>query len=378
LGDRGIRVGIIGAGRIADFVHVPSLRLVPELCQVVAVASRDHEKTKAFADRWGIPRVHASWQALLDDPQVDAVVVCPPSDMNYAVASGAMAAGKHVLCEKPLALDYREARLLAEEATRHADRVHMVAFTFRFAAALRYLRRLVAEGHFGEIRQWRMSYFTDGQLDPAAPFTWRHRRTQGGAGIVADMGSHMLDAARYLLGDITAVSGASRQYVKTRTRAGGGVAESVETPDACAFVAEFRSGVIGTFDLNRAVAGRGGTGRPQYQGVEIHGTGGAALYELIHPFQLQLSLGPAMARRQHWATVEVPLDLQVYPGSPRNPRSDDPLLGYKYDQGVAFIRAVRGESSDYPTFADGAAVQRVVDAVDLAARERRWVTIDSV
>jgi predicted dehydrogenase len=369
---------VIGAGRIADFVHLPSLRLLPDLCQVVTVASRDPEKAQAFAARWGIPRTHGTWQAVLDDPQVDAVVICPPSDMNHAVATAAMAAGKHVLCEKPLALDYAEARRLADAAARRRDRVHMVAFTFRFAAALRYLQRLVAEGHFGEIRQWRMSYFTDGQLDPAAPFTWRHRRAQGGAGIVADMGSHMIDAARYLIGEITAVSAVSRGYVSARMRPGGARAEAVETPDACAFVAEFASGVIGTFDMNRAVVGRGGTGRPQYQGVEIHGTGGAALYELIHPFQLQVSLGPAMARRQHWATVEVPQDLQVYPGSPRNPRVDDPLLGYKYDQGVAFVRAVRGETTDYPTFDDGAAVQRVVDAVDLATRERRWVAVDAV
>jgi predicted dehydrogenase len=127
--------------------------------------------------------------------------------------------------------------------------------------------------------------------------------------------------------------------------------------------------------VSRAVAGRGGTGRPQYQGVEIHGTGGAALYELMHPFQLQMCLGPAMVRRQHWATVEVPPDLAVYAGSPRNPRADDPLLGYKYDQGVAFVRAVLGETTDYPTFRDGAAVQAVVDAVDVSARERRWIEV---
>jgi predicted dehydrogenase len=142
----------------------------------------------------------------------------------------------------------------------------------------------------------------------------------------------MIDIARYLLGDIAAVSGLTRTYVAERPLATGGGTGRVETPDACAFVAEFASGVIGTFDMSRAVAGRGGTGRPQYQSVEIHGTGGAALYELIHPFQLQVSLGPAMARRQHWATLEVPVDLLVYPGSPRNARMDDPLVGYKYDQ----------------------------------------------
>jgi predicted dehydrogenase len=369
-----IRVGLIGAGRIAGFVHVPSLRLLPDLCEVTAVASRDPGKAKAFAEHWGIPRVHDTWEALVGDPELDAVVVCPPSDLNGPVAAAALAAEKHVLCEKPLALTHPEARALADTADRTPGRVHMVAFTFRFAAALRYLRRLVEEGHFGEIRHWRMSYFNDGQLDPGLPYGWRHQRARGGAGVIADMGSHMIDAARYLLGDIVGVSAVNRTYVAERAIPGGGRGR-VETPEASAWVAEFASGVIGTFDVSRAVAGRGGTGRPQYQGVEIHGTGGAALYELIHPFQLQVSLGPAMARRQHWATIEVPAELAVYPGSPRNPRGDDPLLGYKYDQGVAFVRAIRGEATDYPTFRDGAAVQAVVDAVDLSARERRWIGI---
>ena len=371
---RRIRVGLIGTGRIAGFVHVPSLRLLPELCEVTAVASRDAVKAKAFAEQWGIPRVHDTWEALVGDPELDAVVVCPPSDLNGSVAGAALAAGKHVLCEKPLALTASEARSLAAAADRSPGRVCMVAFTFRFAAALRYLKRLVDEGHFGEIRHWRMSYFNDGQLDPSLPFGWRHLRARGGSGVIADMGSHMIDAARYLLGEIVAVSAVNRTYVAERAIPGGGHGR-VETPEASAWVAEFASGVIGTFDVSRGVAGRGGTGRPQYQGVEIHGTGGAALYELIHPFQLQMSLGPAMARRQHWATVEVPPELAIYPGSPRNPRADDPLLGYKYDQGVAFVRAVRGETTDYPTFRDGAAVQSVVDAVDLSARERRWIGI---
>ena len=371
---RRIRVGLIGTGRIAGFVHVPSLRLLPELCEVTAVASRDAVKGKAFAEQWGIPRVHDTWEALVGDPELDAVVVCPPSDLNGSVAGAVLAAGKHVLCEKPLALTAPEARSLATAADRNPGRVSMVAFTFRFAAALRYLKRLVDEGHFGEIRHWRMSYFNDGQLDPSLPFGWRHLRARGGAGVIADMGSHMIDAARYLLGEIVAVSAVNRTYVAERAIPGGGHGR-VETPEASAWVAEFASGVIGTFDVSRGVAGRGGTGRPQYQGVEIHGTGGAALYELIHPLQLQMSLGPAMARRQHWATVEVPPEFAVYPGSPRNPRADDPLLGYKYDQGVAFVRAVLGETTDYPTFRDGAAVQSVVDAVDLSARERRWIGI---
>jgi predicted dehydrogenase len=376
MGER-VRVGVVGTGRIAAFVHVPSLRLSPDRCEVAAVASRDPAAAKAFAERWSIPRVHASWQALVADPDLDGVVICPPSDLNFPVASAAMAAGKHVLCEKPLAIAYPEARALADAADRVPERVHMVAFTFRFAAALRYLRHLVEEGHFGEIRHWRASYFNDGQVDPASPFTWRHQRARGGAGVIADMGSHVIDMARYLVGDVVTVSAVGRTYVAERAMAGGDRG-TVENPEAVAWVAEFANGVIGTFDVSRAVVGRGGTGRPQYQGVEIHGTGGFALYELVRPFHLQVSLGPAMARRQHWATLEVPPEFAAYPGSPRNPRTDDPLLGYKYDQGVAFVRAMHGETNDYPTFHDGAEVQRVVDAVDVSAREGRRVVVKAI
>ena len=369
-----IRVGIIGPGRIADMVHVPSLKLCADVCEVVAVASRTTEKAKAFAERWGIPRVHADWPSLLADPDVDAVVVCTPSGLTAEVARAAVAADKHILCEKPLGLCHAQAAAV-EAAAARSSRVHMVAFTFRFVPALRYLKRLVSEGHFGEIRHWRLSYFTDFMLDPATPIAWRNQRAQAGAGILADMGSHAIDFARYLLGDIAAVSGVSRLYVRERPGGPGAGLLPVDVQDACAFTAEFGSGTIGTFDLNRAVAGRGGKGRANYQCIEIHGTGGAAIYELIHPFELQISLGPAMTAAQQWARAEVPFDLSKYPGSPRNPRVHDPLLGYKLDQGVAFLQAIRGETTDYPTFRDGAEAQRVIDAVELAARERRWVDV---
>jgi predicted dehydrogenase len=374
MGQEKIKVGIVGPGRIATMVHAPSLKLCPEMCDVFAVASRTEAKAAAFAAQWGIPRVHGDWRALLADPELDAVVICPPSGSTAAIATAAVAAGKHVLCEKPLGLTYAEAREV-EAAAAGSARIHMVAFTFRFVPALRYLKRLVAEGHFGEIRHWRMSYFTDFMLDPATPVAWRNQRAQAGAGILADMGSHGIDFARYLLGDIAAVSGASRLYVRERPSAAGGAPVPVDADDACSFAVEFASGAIGTFDFNRAVAGRGGTGRANYQCIEIHGTGGAAIYELIHPFELQISLGPAMTRTQQWARAEVPLDLRKFPGSPRNPRVDDPLLGYKLDQGVAFLKAIRGETREYPTFRDGAEAQRVVDAVEEAVRERRWVDL---
>jgi predicted dehydrogenase len=369
-----LKLGIIGAGRIAAFVHLPSLRLCSDACEIIAVASRTEEKAKAFADHWGIPRVYADWPSLLADGDVDAVVICPPSGLTYPVAKAAIAAGKHILCEKPLGLSFPQARDL-QAAAEQTPRIHMVAFTFRFVPGLRYLKRLVSEGHFGEIRHWRLSYFTDFMLDPLTPIAWRNQRAQAGGGILWDMGSHAIDFARYLLGDIVAVSGVSRLYVRERPSRSGRGMEAVDAEDAYAFAVEFASGAIGTFDLNRAVAGRGGSGRGNYQCVEVHGTGGAAIYELIRPFELQISIGPAMTRTQQWARAEVPFDLRKYPGSPRNPLTDDPLMGYKFDQAVAFLRAIRGETQDYPTFRDGAEAQRVIDAVERSARERRWVDL---
>jgi predicted dehydrogenase len=116
--DGKIGVGIIGAGRIAGFVHVPSLRLCPDLCEVAAVASRTEEGARAFAAQWAIPTAHRTWEELLADSRVDAVVVCPPSDLTHTVARAAIAAGKHVLCEKPLGVSFAQARELQEAAER--------------------------------------------------------------------------------------------------------------------------------------------------------------------------------------------------------------------------------------------------------------------
>jgi len=374
MAERKIGVGIIGTGRIAEMVHAPSFSLWPAACEIRAVASRVEERARAFADRWGIPRAYGDWQALLRDPGVEAVSICLPSGLTAGVARAAVAAGKHILCEKPLALSGAEAQEVARAAAG-AARIHMVAFTFRFVPALRYLKRLVEQGHFGEIRHCRFSAFTDLMLDPARPIAWRNRREQAGPGIIADMGSHCIDFARCLIGEIAAVSGVGRLYVRERPSGAGTGVAPVDAEDASAFLAEFAGGAIGSFDLNRAVAGRGGSGRANYQGIEIHGTGGAAVYELIRPYELQLSLGPALTATQQWTRAEVPPDLRKVPGSPRIPQAEDPLLGYKLDQGITFLRAIRGETRDYPTFADGAAAQRVVDAVERAVRERRWVEL---
>ena len=149
-----LRVGIIGAGRIAGTIHVPSFRLRPDLCEITTVASSTVERARAFADRWRISGVHEDWSTLLQDPEVDAVVICPPSDLTYSVARAAIAAGKHILCEKPLGLTYAQAHEL-QVAAEQMPITHMVAFSFRFGETHR------------TIRPFRMGRRRSGSLTPS-------------------------------------------------------------------------------------------------------------------------------------------------------------------------------------------------------------------
>jgi len=270
------------------------------------------------------------------------------------------------LCEKPLGLQYAEAREL-ELAAEQGGMVCMVAFTFRFVPHCAYLKRLVSEGHFGEIRHWRLSHLTDLMLDPATPMVWRNDRKQAGAGVLADMGSHGIDCARYLLGDIAAVSGANRLYVRERP--------DPPARDWCRWMPRtparlppsLSTGAIGTFDLNRAVAaGAEAVGRT-IRVSRSTAAGARALYELIHPFELQISLGPAMTRTQQWARAEVPFDLTTYPRvAPEFRGWDDPCLGYKWDQEWPSCERSAARRKTYPTFRDGAEAQKVVDGVETA------------
>lgn len=361
-----IRVGVVGAGRVADLVHLPSLRLFEDACEIAGVCSRDENSAAVFARRWVIPKLYGRWRDLVADPDIDAVVVCVPSAVTSAVALAAVKADKHVLCEKPIALTCAEVEAMAE-AGRRTGRVHMVAFTYRFAPGLRYLHRVVAEDQLGEVRLLRWVQTMDLMLDPSRPANWRNLRAQADEGVLTDMGTHALDAALWLVGDIEAVSGVGQLFTPERpTRSGQTMA--VDADDACSFTARFNSGALGSFDLNRAVAARGGLDTSHLR-IEVYGTQGQAAFESARPSELELSTdsGSVDPRR-----VPVPSDLRAFPGSRRDFGLEDPRRGYKLDQGAAFVNAIMGRAGAFPTFDDAARVQRVVEAVADSIRQQRW------
>jgi predicted dehydrogenase len=362
-----IRVGVIGAGRVAELVHVPSLRLFQDVCEVTAVCSRDKVNASVFAQRWAIPKVYDGWRDLVADPAIDAVVVCVPSAVTPEVALAAVEADKHVLCEKPIALTCADAEVMAEAGQR-TGRVHMVAFTYRFAPGLRLLHRVVAEGRLGEVRLLRWVQTMDLMLDPSKPVTWRNVRAQAGEGVLTDMGTHAFDTALWLLGDIEAVSGVGQLFTRERPTRSGQTA-TVDAEDACSLTARFTSGALGSFDFNRAVAARGGLGT-SYLRIELYGTEGQAAFESSRPAELELVTDSVITGCVH---VHVPEDLRAVPGSRRSLDVEDPIRGYKLDQGAAFVNAILCQSGAFPTFHDAVRVHRVVEAVADSIRRQRWV-----
>src|SRR6266540_4956926 len=200
---------------------------VPLTPSMVAICGRDKANVTAAAAKFGWASVETDWKRLIARDDVDLVDIVTPGDTHAEIAIAALEAGKHVLCEKPMANTVAEAEAMAEAARRARDRGvrAMVAFNYRRVPALAHARNLVASGALGEIRHVRSVYLQDWLSDPAAPMTWRLRREHAGSGALGDLGAHIVDAAQFVTGElITGVSALTKTFVETRPTANGGSA----------------------------------------------------------------------------------------------------------------------------------------------------------
>ncbi len=229
-----VRVAIIGAGAVSDYHHVPALRLDPR-ATLVAVCDSNSELLAQRKAEWGVGKVTTDPEALCADPDVDAVIIATPNYTHRPIALAAARAGKHVMCEKPLGLNAGEVREMYH-AARDAEVVHMTAFTYRFAPAMRYLKHLVASGSLGEPRHFRSQRFLDW---PETSWGWRQYAHLAGAGDLFDMTIHRIDFAIDLLGPIARVCGALARFApRTVTNEGGACAPS-DVDDWSSIIGEF-------------------------------------------------------------------------------------------------------------------------------------------
>jgi predicted dehydrogenase len=327
--------------------------------QVLCGLDDDLETTAA---RYGWKSACRSWREVVADPALDAISIAAPGNLHCEIAVAAAEAGKHVLCEKPLALSAAEAAHMLAAAEKAGVR-HMVNFNYRRLPAVNLAKRLIAEGRLGEIYYFRATYWQDWPLDPMFPHVWRFDKTVAGAGSLADNGSHIVDLARFLVGEIAEVAAAATVYVKERG------SKPVTTDDAAAFIARFANGALGLFGTNRMSAGH-----KNALGFEVNGSRGSLIFDLERLNELQVYFTGEDPVAEGFRTVMATEGAHEYIKSWWPPGH---VIGWEHTfvhQYYEFVKAIAGNIAASPGFHDGLAAQRVLDAVETAAAEKRWVT----
>lgn len=360
----------------------PSFFELPLAPRLRALAGRNGEAARAVAQKFGWEHVETDWRALVDRDDVDIVDVCTPGDTHAEIAVAALEAGKHVLCEKPLANSVAEAETMADaaKAARARGVRSLVGFTYRRVPAIKLARSLVADGQLGEVRHVRAQYLQDWLIDPQAPLSWRLDKTRAGSGALGDIGAHIIDLTQYITGErIVGVSAILETFVKERPVAAsfGGLAGTagegtgpVTVDDAAIFLGRFSGGALATFEATRFATGRKNSIR-----IEINGSDGSLAFDfedmnVLH--LLQNSDGAAAGFRRILVTEpEHPYIAAWWPPGH--------VLGYEHGfthQAVDFVTAIAEGRDPEPSFADGLNVQRVLAAVEeSAAKDSVWSAV---
>jgi len=358
-----LKVGLIGVGTVCGQVHWPGLSRIPGV-EVAALCDPDPELLARRGQQWGVARQFADAAQMLATEELDAVTVATPNREHPVLVSAALAAGCHVLCEKPLGLDSGVAEAMYREAAA-SGLCHMTAFTYRFVPAMRYLQHLVQRGDLGVPRHARFQRLQDwGE----GPIGWRQYRDRAGTGELGDMGIHRIDLAEGLLGSISQVTSSMRQVVPRDRTAEGEACPAQDVEDWVAWIAETGSGATAVFEMGKLTKGRGPAG--DHDLAEINGSEASAAYQLHTPHQILFG-----RRGEPYGVREVPDEFLRLQGSPRDPSEGEPTTTFRYDQAWEFVRAIREQRPCCPSFYEGWRAQTVADAIVTAARARTWVEV---
>ena len=391
---RPLRVAMIGAGFMGA-AHSQGWRVAPRFFELGAnpemalLVGRDQARTEDAARKWGWAETSTDWREAIARDDIDVVDIVTPGDSHAEIAIAALDAGKHVLCEKPLANTVAEAKEMAAAAERAAARgvFAMVGFTYRRVPAATLARDMVAAGRVGQVRQVRAAYLQDWLADENSPLSWRLQKDRAGSGALGDIGAHAVDLAQFITGvDLTSVSGTMETIVAERplaaesTGLSGTAAEgrgAVTVDDLALFTGRFGepgAGFLGSFEATRF-----STGRKNALRIEISGSRGAISFDLERMNELQFFDATAPAAEQGFTTIlvtepEHPYISAWWPAGH--------MLGYEHGfshQARDFVEAVAAGTQPTPSFADGLAVQQVLAAVEgSAGNGSAWTAVESI
>ncbi len=376
-----IGYGFMGAAHSQGWRTAPRVFDLPREVQMAVVVGRNAEAVADAASRWGWAESATDWREVIARDDIDIVDIVTPGDSHAEIAIAALAAGKHVLCEKPLANSVAEAQAMADAAARAAERGirALVGFTYRRVPAVTFMRDLIAEGVVGEIQQVRAAYRQDWLVDPEAPLAWRLQKEHAGSGALGDIGAHAIDTAQFVTGlAVTAVSGTIETIVKQRPLLGSGsglagiAAEGygdVTVDDVAIFTGRLENGALASFEATRFA-----TGRKNALTIEVSGTKGALVFDLEELNSLGFYDRTAPTDRQGFTNIlvteaEHPYVSAWWPAGH--------MLGYEHafsHQVKDLVEGIESGTDPHGTFAEGLAVQRVLDAVETSSeRASVWV-----
>jgi predicted dehydrogenase len=371
-----VRIGMVGYGGMGKahsygYRAVNTLRKLPVEPRLQAISGRRGDLVDKAAAAYGFEDWTTDWRKIVERPDIDIVDICTPPGTHAEIAAAAAAAGKAVICEKPLATSFAAGRA-ALEAVRRAGVLNAVGFNYRKLPAVALMKRMIDEGAVGEVRLWRSIWLSDEFVDPAIPFDWRFERQMAGT-TIADLGAHMIDMAIWMVSDIAEVSAQSETFVRERTDpAKPGAMRAVEIDDASSALVRFVSGARGVFEMTRSCPRR-----PCDFTIEVNGTRGTLHFNYARLNELLYGDG-----------ADAP---ELY--GMRRIRAEHPSHPYAAQwwaigQGVGYGSSFVNQFGDLlekwpdgpwdPDFAQGLAVQAVCDAMEKSASDRRWVAVDEI
>ncbi|MCJ8013736.1 Gfo/Idh/MocA family oxidoreductase [Paenibacillus sp. KQZ6P-2] len=383
-----IRVGMIGykfMGKAHSHAYRDVPMFFPNIMQPVmqTICGRDAEGVSLAAKQFGWNGYVTDWNELVQRDDIDLIDINAPSDMHKEIALAAAKAGKHLFCEKPLALSLKDSRemLAAAEA---AGIKHMVGFNYRFAPAVQLARKLIQEGRLGKIYHFRGLFLQDWIIDPEFPLVWRLQKNIAGSGSHGDLGAHTIDLAHYLLGDIQEVIGMSETFIKERPLPGSmsglsakGSASNekgaVTVDDATLFLARFANGALGSFEATRFAAGHRCT-----NSFEINGSKGSVKFDFERMNELQVYFTEDAEDVQGFRRILATDPAHAYAEAWWPPGH---TIGYEHTfihETVELLQAIEEDRQPVPNFTDGVKCQQILEAVELSIAERRWVRTEEL
>jgi predicted dehydrogenase len=372
---RDVGIGIVGYGMMGrahayGYRVAPHVRSLPVRPRLRVISGRDAAAVERAARAFGVEQAVTDWRAVVEHPDVEIVDVCTPPGTHAEVVEAAVAAGKAVLCEKPLAATYADARRAAD-AARRGGRPHAVGFNYRRLPALSLLKQLVDEGRIGDVRLFRATWLSDEFLDPQIPFDWRFDRALGGT-TIADLGAHLVDLALWLVGDVAEVQAQSATFTETRSDPDADGQRAVEIDDASSALLRFASGARGTLEMAR-VAPR----RPCDFAVEVNGSRGTLHFDYARLNELWL--GDAADEDRLYGLRRIRAEHHEHPYA-----ADWWPIGQGVGYGTSFVNQAADHLARWPDgpwtpdLEQGARVQAVCEAMERAAADGRVVTLAEV